>query len=210
MELKDKITELPYFNIGKSYGGNQNWMMDPWMHLGGCAALTTCDAFIYMSMHMGRDDLYHFKDREKKVVTRKEYSRFAMSVKLYLEPRRTGIKDLETYMEGVRIYLEDTDVTDISLRGIDGSEDLETAASCIADSLDRGIPAAYLMLKHRDKKFEFFEWHWFLVNGYRIEDGRISIKVATYGKAHWLDLAELWDTGYDHKGGIVLFEPGRS
>ena len=32
------------------------------------------------------------------------------------------------------------------------------------------------------------------------------IKVATYGKAHWLSLKELWDTGFDEKGGLVLFE----
>ena len=43
--------ELQYFNIGKSYGGNQRWMMDPWMHVGGCAALTTCDALIYFSLY---------------------------------------------------------------------------------------------------------------------------------------------------------------
>ena len=44
--LNIKKVELPHFTMGKSYGSNQNWMMDPWMHLGGCAALTTCDAFI--------------------------------------------------------------------------------------------------------------------------------------------------------------------
>ena len=44
--------ELPHFMMGKSYGSNQNWMMDPWMHLGGCAALTTCDAFIDFSLYV--------------------------------------------------------------------------------------------------------------------------------------------------------------
>ena len=49
--------ELQYFNIGKSYGGNQRWMMDPWMHVGGCAALTTCDALIYFSLYKEKPHL---------------------------------------------------------------------------------------------------------------------------------------------------------
>ena len=52
-------------------------------------------------------------------MTRQTYSDFAMSVKLYLEQRRTGIKDLQTYMDGVNLYLEDTDVTDLYLNGLE-------------------------------------------------------------------------------------------
>lgn len=203
--LNIKKVELPHFTMGKSYGSNQNWMMDPWMHLGGCAALTTCDAFIDFSLYRDRDDLYHFKNPEKKVMTRQTYSRFAMSVKLYLEPRRTGIKDLQTYMDGVNLYLEDIDVTDLYLNGLEGSESYETARDTIRTSIDEEIPVAYLMLKHRDKEFDFFQWHWFLVNGYEETADTFKIKAATYGKAHWMDLGRLWDTGYDHKGGIVTF-----
>lgn len=204
--MTDKKVELPYFNVGKNYGGNQSWMMDPWMHLGGCAALTTCDAFIYMSMYKGRGELYKLKSPAQRKLDRKEYSRFAMSVKLYLEPRRTGIKDLKTYTDGVELLLEDMEIDDIELKTVEGSEDYKTAASKVRESLDRGMPAAYLMLKHRDKSFEFFEWHWFLVNGYEEREDGFYIKAATYGKAHWLNMEKLWDTGYDHKGGIVLFD----
>ena len=154
--MTTKKVELPHFTMGKSYGSNQNWMMDPWMHLGGCAALTTCDAFIDFSLYRNRDDLYHFKDPKKRVMTRQTYSRFAMSVKLYLEPRRTGIKDLETYMEGVRLYLEDTDVTDLYLEGLEGSESYEAARDTIKASIDDEIPVAYLMLKHKDKLLAVF------------------------------------------------------
>ncbi len=77
-----------------------------------------------------------------------------MSVKLYLEPRRTGIKDLETYMEGVRLYLEDTDVTDLYLEGLEGSESYEAAKDTIKASIDDEIPVASAMLKHKDKEFD--------------------------------------------------------
>lgn len=195
--------ELKYFNIGKSYGGNQRWMLDPSMHMGGCAALTTCDAFIQMARHKGRSDLYPY---DASNVIKKEYKKFGRFMKLYLRPRETGIKDLDTYMDGVRQYLSDTEITDVALRGISGEEKLETAVFAIRSSIDKGIPVSYLMLKHQNKKFNFFEWHWFLVVGYEEKEGMFYIKVATYGKKHWLCLNELWDTGCEEKGGIVIFE----
>ncbi|MFR6259081.1 MAG: hypothetical protein ACLULK_09915 [Anaerovoracaceae bacterium] len=204
--MVNRKVELPYFNVGKNYGSNQSWMMDPWMHLGGCAALTTCDVFIYMSMYKGRKDLYSLKSPSQRELDRKAYSKFAMSVKLYLEPRRTGIKDLKTYTDGVELYLKDTDVEDIELKSIEGSEPYEKIRMAVEESINKGMPLAYLMLKHKDKAFEFFEWHWFIVNGYEDKEDGFYIKAATYGKAHWLNLEKLWDTGYDHKGGIVLFD----
>ena len=204
--MVNRKVELPYFNVGKNYGSNQSWMMDPWIHLGGCAALTTCDVFIYMSMYKDRKDLYSLKSPSQRELDRKAYSKFAMSVKLYLEPRRTGIKDLKTYTDGVELYLKDTDVEDIELKSIEGSEPYEKIRMAVEESINKGMPLAYLMLKHKDKAFEFFEWHWFIVNGYEDKEDGFYIKAATYGKAHWLNLEKLWDTGYDHKGGIVLFD----
>ena len=131
-----------------------------------------------------------------------------MSMKLYLQPRSTGIKDLETYMEGVRAYLADMELSDISLTGFSGDEPAEAGEGLIRDQIDRGIPVPYLMLKHRDAAFKFFEWHWFLVNGYETREDGFYIKAATYGKAHWLPFAKLWDTGQEEKGGIAIFSLG--
>ena len=199
--------ELRYFNIGNSYGGNQRWMIDPWMHIGGCGALTACDIFIYMMLYKEVGELCPY---DVSAMMKKQYRKFAMSVRPYLRPRESGIKDLETFMEGVRIYLEDVGETGVTLTGFDGSEPYEKAAAAIVESIDRDIPLAYLMLKHSDRKFDFFEWHWFPVIGYEKTKDGLMIKVATYGKAHWLPLRELWDTGYDEKGGMVLFDIKKS
>lgn len=195
--------ELEYFMIGDSYGGNQRWMLDPWMHIGGCAALTTCDAFIYLALKKGRTGLCPY---DASSISRKQYRKFAMSMKPYLQPRESGIKDLDTYAAGVRAYLEDTENADISMSCISGKEAYDKAEKSIRDRIDKGIPVPYLMLKHRDRKFDFFEWHWFLVIGYRIKEDVCFIKAATYGKFHWLPLKELWETGNDEKGGIVLLD----
>ena len=31
-----------------------------------------------------------------------------------------------------------------------------------------------------------------------------QVKVTTYGNFKWINFAELWDTGFEEKGGIVL------
>lgn len=195
--------ELKYFNIGRSYGGNQRWMMDPWMHVGGCAALTTCDAFIYFALHKGKTELCPYQADS---LTKKQYRKFCMSMKPYLQPRETGIKDIDTYMNGVRLYLEDIGFDGFALSGIRGAEPYERAESVVISQLDKGVPVPYLMLKHQDKKFDFFEWHWFLVTGYDIREEGVYVKAATYGKAHWLPFAGLWNTGYEEKGGMVVID----
>lgn len=194
--------ELQYFNIGKSYGGNQRWMMDPWMHVGGCAALTTCDALIYFSLYKEKPHLCPYKGDS---MTKHQYRKFGMSVRPYLQPRQSGIKDIDTYIQGVKIYLEDIGEDTITVSGIEGIELYETAEEAIKEKIDVGIPVPYLMLKHYNKKFDFFEWHWFLVIGYEIREDGFYIKAATYGKSYWLSLRELWDTGFEEKGGIILF-----
>ena len=201
--MSESKRELAYFKIGKSFGGNQKWMLDPWMHIGGCAALTTCDAFIELALHREHPELYPY---DLSRITKKDYKKFAMSMKLYLRPRETGIKDLQTYITGVETYLEDTEASGITLKGFSGEESCDAAAEAIRCSLDAGIPVPYLMLKHQDKRFKFFEWHWFLIVGYEYRESSLYIKAATYGKEHWLKLQDLWDTGFEEKGGIVLME----
>lgn len=49
-------------------------------------------------------------------------------------------------------------------------------------------------------------WHWFLINGYDDSDGKFLVKAVTYGGWRWLELRELWDTGYSRKGGFVIYE----
>ena len=53
--------ELPYFYIGSAYGGNQDWLTDRMMNLGGCAAVTACDSSIYFT---------RYKDAKASIPTR--------------------------------------------------------------------------------------------------------------------------------------------
>ena len=194
--------ELQYFNIGDSYGGSQSWFLDPWMHIGGCGALTMCDFLLYMACCKGKKDWYPY-DTDR--LTRRDYRRFGNSLKPYLRPRESGIKDLETFVDGAGTYLEDVEIEGIGIEALDGTRPYEEAEEAIRNSIDSEMPVAMLLLKHQDDQFNFFEWHWFLINGYDDGEEDFRIKVATYGKAHWLPLRKLWDTGEEEKGGLVLF-----
>ena len=130
-------------------------------------------------------------------------------------PRQEGIKDLETFIDGAETYLKYSRINRVRLKPFDGNRSVEEAEAAIRKSIDDGLPVPMLMLKHQDPTFDFFEWHWFLIVGYAAPDADaesdlsspdsgFQIKVATYGKAHWLDFESFWDTGFEERGGLVL------
>jgi hypothetical protein len=197
--------ELPYFNIGRSYGGNQNWFLDFWMHIGGCGALTMCDLMIYMALHRSRPECVPF---DVHTLSRRNYVRFGMTMKPFLRPRNTGIKDLETFMDGAREYLSERGISGIRMEGFNGYRSYEDAAQILKRQIDNRMPVPMLMLNHKDGQFRFFEWHWFLINGY--EERKVAgttvcyAKAATYGKEHWLRFDRFWDTGEQERGGLII------
>lgn len=111
-----------------------------------------------------------------------------------------------------------------------GEEDVESAIEIVKKQIDRGLPIPMLMLNHRDKRFKDYDWHWFVVNGYCegtkapppgpwagagceasnsvSPDGstRFYIKTATYSEWDWFDFRDFWDTGFERKGGLVIFD----
>ena len=80
----------------------------------------------------------------------------------------------------------------------------------IKRQIDGGFPVPYLMLRHRlIEKYKDFIWHWFLAVGYEETEKGTWIIAATYGEKVRLLLKELWDTGYEEKGGVILYSFSR-
>ncbi len=61
-------------------------------------------------------------------------------------------------------------------------------------------------MKHKDPRFEDFTWHWFMITGYEEKEDIFMIKAVSYGQWQWLDFKALWDTGYEQKGGLIIYE----
>ena len=221
-----KGKELKHHYIEGSYGGNQEWFTGPMMKLGGCGAETACECAIYFSNEFGKD-LYPF---DIKNLTVDDYKKFGAKMKPYLSPRMSGIDRLDIFIDGYLSYLHDVGEYGIEMREFSGDEPVSKAEEIIVSQIDKGYPIPMLMLNHRDKRFKDYDWHWFIVNGYTYDrkapapgpwsgagceasnsvsptgDERFYIKTATYSEWDWFDLKEFWDTGFDRKGGLVLFD----
>ena len=195
--------ELEYFRINNAYGGNQEWFRDPMMHLGGCAAATACDVSILMALYHNRPELYPFEAKE---LNKRDYVSFAMKMKPYLRPRMQGVNTLDIFMDGYGQYLMDRGERKITMKGFDGVNTVESAKNLVREQIDKGMPMPCLILYHKDKKLKDFMWHWFPLIGYDEAEDRMMVKTATYGEEYWLDMDELWDTGYSQKGGLVIID----
>jgi hypothetical protein len=193
--------ELPYFKIKNSFGGNQDWFRDPMMHLGGCGAAAACDVCINTALYDKKAHLYPFDIQE---LDKEDYIKFSMKMKPYLRPRLHGIDTLEIFMDGFHDYLKDVGDQEIQLTGCHGEVPVKEAAREVMSQIDKGIPIPFLLLKHKDVNFKDLVWHWFMLVGYEEFEDDFYVKIATYGGFRWLSLYELWDTGFERKGGMVL------
>lgn len=200
-----KKAELNHFYIENSYGGNQDWFRSFMMRIGGCAAETACDSSLYFALHKGIDGIYPF---DKSNLTKSEYVDFAHMMEKYLWPRMSGVNRTDIFADGYSKYLRDRGIDCIGMKTFDGSEPYEKAAQVLIDQIDSGYPVPTLILNHKDRAMKEYVWHWFLINGYekRGETDDLLVKTVTYSEYEWINLRTLWNTGYNNKGGFVLYE----
>ena len=201
-----KKNVLDYFMIDGAVGGNQEWFKNVVMYIGGCAAATACDCCIYLALRRGMKELYPY-DAEN--LNREDYVSFSMKMKPYLKPRVSGVNKLWMFTGGFEAYLKNAGRNDISMKEFPGTNDYAAAADFIRSQIDGGCPVPYLMLRHKKAYYKDFVWHWFLCYGYEERPDGVWITVATYGEAYTFSLRDLWDTGYEEKGGLIgLVLPG--
>jgi len=193
--------ELQHFNIENSYGGNQEWFKGFFMKIGGCAAETACEICIYLDLYK-KTALYPFDVNN---LTKADYINFASIMKPFLHPRMGGVNRLSTYKEGFEEYFKSRNEK-IAFTLVEGNESLENAKNALISQIDSGYPAAYLCLKHKNRSFRDYEWHWFLINGYDESENGFFVKAVTYSAFEWLDFEKLWETGYEFRGGMVLLQ----
>ncbi|MBQ5757016.1 MAG: hypothetical protein IIV93_00720, partial [Clostridia bacterium] len=136
---------------------------------------------------------------------KESYIEFAHKMEQYLWPRMTGINRLDIYIEGYGRYLSDRGETRLSMSPFDGAESSDAADAFIKEQLDSGYPVPALILNHRNSAFSDYVWHWFLITGYDAHVSSTLVKAVTYGKAEWLPLKDLWNTGFSQRGGFIRY-----
>ena len=196
--------ELGYFTVDGDVGFDQERFEDSWLKRGGCGTVTACDLCICLAKYHGLTGLYA-KDTEE--ISEEEYVSFAVQMRKFLGPRPMGIWKTEMFTEGFNAYMESIGYQPLVLRDFSGKGDVEEAVELVRKQINQGYPVPYLMLRHLNvEKYKDFIWHWFLVVGYEKNEQGMWIDVATYGEKVRLDLMELWKTGCEEKGGIVIYE----
>lgn len=199
---------LDYFSIDGAVGGSQEWFKNVVMYIGGCAAATACDCCICLALHRGMEHLYPFDIHQ---LTKQDYIDFSMKMKPYLRPRVNGVNKLWMFTEGFGNYLSDMGEHSLQMEEFPGTEDCRGAEMFIRRHIDQGYPVPYLMLRHKKAYYKDFVWHWFLCYGYEERSDGLWITVATYGERTVFQLKDLWDTGYEEKGGLIGLgiDPGK-
>ena len=198
------LKELDYFWVGEEYGGRQSLLPDMVMRFAGCAAVTACDSLIYMTLYKNLKNLCPFSTDQ---LRGRDYVAFFKTVKPYLRPRLMGINRLEIFVVAFKKFLKEHGTFFLDVLPWSGDHDEQNTVETIKQQIDRGFLIPYLLLHHKNPNFENYEWHWFLLTGYDEKpDGRFMVKAVTYGAYEWLDFAKLWNTGYDRKGGLILFK----
>ena len=198
------LKELDYFWVGEEYGGRQSLLPDMVMRFAGCAAVTACDSLIYMTLYKNLKNLCPFSTDQ---LRGRDYVAFFKTVKPYLRPRLMGINRLEIFVVAFKKFLKEHGTFFLDVLPWSGDHDEQNTVETIKQQIDRGFLIPYLLLHHKNPNFENYEWHWFLLTGYDEKpDGRFLVKAVTYGAYEWLDFAKLWNTGYDRKGGLILFK----
>ena len=198
------LKELDYFWVGEEYGGRQSLLPDMIMRFAGCAAVTACDSLIYMTLYKNLKNLCPFSTDQ---LRGRDYVAFFKTVKPYLRPRLMGINRLEIFVAAFKKFLKEHGTFFLDVLPWSGDHDEQNTVDTIKQQIDRGFLIPYLLLHHKNPNFENYEWHWFLLTGYDEKpDGRFLVKAVTYGAYEWLDFAKLWNTGYDRKGGLILFK----
>ena len=114
---------LDYFTIEGTPGGNQDWLPEWDMNMGGCAAVTACDVCIYLAkLAENFRSLYAFNPAE---ISRMDFVRFAAVMKPFLTPRYHGIDFLETYICGFYDYMRKVKNSGLILEGLSGNVSYE-------------------------------------------------------------------------------------
>lgn len=190
---------IDYFKIEGIPGGCQDWFADYWMHVGGCSVLAACDIAICLAGNLGFADCCPHDPHN---MTKAGYIEFGIQMKSYIRPRIGGVTKTGIFTKGFGRYLRDCGYkAEFAVCG--GEEDYVKACRFVKAALNRNLPIAYLMLRHKDNAFKNISWHWFMITGYEIKKERMLLQYHTYGGVYKVDFERMWHTGRHFKGGMV-------
>lgn len=193
--------ELDFIDINGYYGGDQHWYDDKFMRLAGCSAVCASEACAYLA---GRfPHLRGLYPHDPAALTREDFVRFMTAMFGYVTPGFMGMRSIRRFKRCFLEYAKAAGV-DVRMSLLEGDKDASDARNFVIKGIDKGYCVLFLLLTHRDPGMDEYTWHWFTLTGYELEEDRMTVNFATWGKKHTLDFDRLWNSGTLQRGGMVI------
>lgn len=189
--------ELPFISVAGHYGGDQYKYPLFRMRLGGCSTVCACHAATLIAC---RDPERRALSPLKSLrVTRRDFNDFSRDMFKYVHPGFRGMPETAIFRRSFDSYAQSVGCS-ADYSELQGSASFEEALSFIETAVGSDEYVQYLLLNHQNKKFDEIEWHWFTITAI---DGT-DITFSSFGEKCHADLRELWDTGNEEKGGLII------
>ncbi len=197
--IKPNYTHLEdiQFNIYDSefsyYGGNQYWFPKKFNQLSGCGPVVAANITAYLSQTFKDkyNDLYPYKG----IVNKKDFTLHMVEIRKYVKPGIFGLTSVNKFSDGVLAFSKNRGVSLTSHILDEKADSIQEAINFILEALSQRLPIAILVLKHQNKEFKEFTWHWMTITGLNLkpESNTFYISVSTYGEHREINLDLLWN-----------------
>lgn len=185
------------FNIYDSevsyYGGNQYWFPKKFNQLSGCGPVVAANITAYLSQTFTDkyNDLYPYKG----IVNKKDFTLHMVEIRKYVKPGIFGLTSVNKFSDGVLSFAKNRGVSLTSHILDEKADSIQQAIDFILEALSQRLPVAILILKHQNKEFKEYTWHWMTITGLNLnsQSNRCFISVSTYGEHREINLELLWN-----------------
>lgn len=187
---------------GAFYGGAQAWFSDRFSVNGGCGVVSAANILAYLAA----SDEKYARLYPQKSLSKQDFTAFMEELCAFVKIRNffgqpLGVWGKKRFEKGVLDYAKSRGVS-LSAVQFRGKMTLENAADFIKNALSENLPAAMLIgfnsrLKSVQCDFPSggtisgsFERHWVTITELSETDGKITVKVSSWGAAAEIDLAD--------------------
>lgn len=187
------------------YGGAQVWFSDRFSVNGGCGVVSAANILAYLAA----SDEKYARLYPQKSLSKQDFTAFMEELCAFVKIRNffgqpLGVWGKKRFEKGVLDYAKSRGVS-LSAVQFRGKMTLENAADFIKNALSENLPAAMLIGfngRLKNVRCEFpnggtisgsFERHWVTITELSENDGKITVKVSSWGAAAEIDLADFVD-----------------
>jgi len=197
--IKPNYTHLEdiQFNIYDSeisyYGGNQYWFPKKFNQLSGCGPVVAANITAYLSQTF--TDKYNALYPYKGIVNKKDFTMHMVEIRKYVKPGIFGLTSVNKFSDAVLAFSKIRGVSLTSHILDEKTDSIQEAINFIFEALSQRLPIAILVLKHQNKEFKEYTWHWMTITGLNLnpQSNKCYISVSTYGERREIDLDLLWN-----------------